>query len=79
MTATIKTDLATIKTWWGRWPNANVGVATGDLMVLDVDAEGMDGWRDLLAEHGQGVGETATAETPEGLAPILSGQRSGDP
>ena len=33
-------DLDRIRTWWGRWPDANLGVATGmasGLMVLDVD------------------------------------------
>lgn len=34
------TDPQTIRTWWGRWPDANVGVRTGEissLVVLDVD------------------------------------------
>ncbi len=32
------TDEATIRAWWARWPNANVGLATGNgLLVLDVD------------------------------------------
>lgn len=34
-------DADTIRKWWSRWPNANIGVATGavsNLVVLDVDA-----------------------------------------
>lgn len=34
------TDIDVIKAWWKRWPNANVGIATGvtaDIGVLDID------------------------------------------
>jgi len=34
------TDPATIRSWWRRWPDANIGLATGrpsGLIVLDVD------------------------------------------
>lgn len=32
------TDVMQLATWWARWPEANIGLATGDgLMVLDVD------------------------------------------
>lgn len=32
------TDIEQIKAWWSRWPNANIGIATGaPLVVLDVD------------------------------------------
>lgn len=34
------TDRAKIRDWWRRWPNANIGIATGEvsgLVVLDVD------------------------------------------
>jgi hypothetical protein len=33
-------DSSTINNWWARWPNANIGVATGPdsgVVVLDVD------------------------------------------
>jgi hypothetical protein len=40
------TDRASIRRWWGRWPNANVAIPTGErsgLLVLDVDSdEGTD-------------------------------------
>jgi hypothetical protein len=34
------TDLETIRQWWRKWPNANIGLATGEasgIFVLDVD------------------------------------------
>ncbi len=41
------TDEQTITRWWKRWPNSNIGIATGsinDLGVLDIDAgEGKNG------------------------------------
>jgi hypothetical protein len=44
-------DLGTIKKWWSDWPDANVGVATGNgLVVLDIDPDkgGEDSLRELL-------------------------------
>src|SRR4051794_22772050 len=41
------TDPQLIRTWWRRWPDANVGVATGT--VLDVcDVDTTDGLRRVL-------------------------------
>lgn len=40
------TDAAQVRAWWTRWPHANVGVATGRLLVVDVDGAG---GRDTLA------------------------------
>src|SRR4051794_11400080 len=33
-------DPARIRAWWTRWPHANVALATGRLVVLDVDGPG---------------------------------------
>lgn len=42
------TDRATIEAWWTRWPDANIGIATGGgLLVLDVD--GLEGKAALSA------------------------------
>jgi hypothetical protein len=54
-------DATTISSWWEKWPNANIGIATGresDLWVLDIDTvEGADhtlklcgdeAWKDTL-------------------------------
>jgi putative DNA primase/helicase len=53
------TDPATIRQWWTKWANANIGVVTGrtsNLFVLDVDRKnGKDGetkLNALVAEHG---------------------------
>ena len=45
------TDADIIAGWWARWPDANIGIATGasDLLVIDVDDE-----------HGVAVIESAT-------------------
>lgn len=45
-----------IAAWWSRWPNANVGIATGPasgLLVVDLDGEeGPASWAALEATHG---------------------------
>ncbi len=51
------TDQDTIRAWWRRSPNANIGITTGVAFdVLDIDGgPGKDGWSDvarLVAEHG---------------------------
>lgn len=49
-------DRATIEGWWGDWPEANIGVATGEYcgaVVVDVDgADGEKRLAELEAEHG---------------------------
>jgi hypothetical protein len=47
-------DAAQIRAWWGRWPDANVGVATGQgLLVVDLDGdEGCLALADLCGKHG---------------------------
>lgn len=51
------TDAATVAEWWGRWPGAGVGIATGtgsDVVVIDVDPRhgGDDSLADLDLERG---------------------------
>ncbi len=59
-----------VRAWWGRWPNANVGVPTGKesgLLVLDVDPD--DGGLESLKELERVSGEapkTARARTGGG-------------
>jgi len=53
------TDPGIIREWWTASPLANIGIATGDgLLVLDVD--------DPAALNGRGVPATATVETSPG-------------
>ncbi len=50
------TDTGVIREWWERWPDANVGIATGGgLVVIDVDPRhgGDDGLVDLRARLGE--------------------------
>ena len=62
------TDEATIREWWSKWPDANIGVATGEasgLLVLDIDPR--NGGADSLADLEQREGPLpATVETLTG-------------
>jgi len=61
------TDLDRIRAWWGRWPDANLGVATGaasGLLVLDVDLP-------------DGPATLARLETEHGRVPATCEQRTG--
>ena len=64
------TDADTIRTWWQKWPDANVAIATGkrsNLLVLDIDPrEGGDTHlAGLQEEHGQ-LPRTLTSQTGGG-------------
>lgn len=66
-------DLAQIVAWWSRWPNANIGIATGEcsgLLVLDIDNHGNRAGEVSLArladEHG-GVPRTLSVKTGGGV------------
>lgn len=44
--------------WWTTWPDANIGIRTGQvsgIVVLDIDAKngGLESWRDLQDLHGR--------------------------
>jgi len=55
------TDAAKIKAWWAEFPDANVGIACGNgLLVLDIDAHngGDESFEVLESEHGK------TPDTP---------------
>lgn len=60
------TDEATIRGWWARWPNANVGIAAGGILVIDVDGEvGEASLAQLEIEHGE-LPSTLEARTGSG-------------
>lgn len=69
------TDVAQIKAWWQKYPNANIGLATGsvsqNVFVIDLDIDedcGIDGYHSLedwQREHGD-FPETWTAITGRG-------------
>lgn len=58
------TDIETIKKWWGKWPNANIGVAMGkNSGILGIDIDYKDGCRrDFL----KSIPATVIVETPTG-------------
>ncbi len=68
------TDEKTIRQWWQRWPEANIGILTGEksgLLVLDVDGtEGADALAELEATHGP-LPETIEAITGSGGRHVL--------
>ena len=49
------TDARQIETWWRKWPDANIGIATGSMsgiFVIDIDgANGLATWQSLIAQH----------------------------
>jgi hypothetical protein len=48
-------DPELIERWWKRWPDANIGIATGSFVVIDVDPRngGHLTFDDLETEHGK--------------------------
>lgn len=63
------TDSSVIGEWWKRWPQANVGVATGnDLLVVDVDPR--HGGDESLRDLGE-LPDTVTALTGGGGQHLL--------
>lgn len=62
-----------IRAWWEKWPNANIGLATGHrFFVVDVDIKGggEDTWDMLRAQHAA-LPETIEAVTGTGGRHIL--------
>lgn len=70
-----KTDLRAIKSWWKRWPDANIGIATGSasggIVVIDIDIDedkgvyGDESLREWEKENGE-LPETWRAITGRG-------------
>jgi hypothetical protein len=58
------TELLTIETWWARWPEANVAIRTGDLIVIDEDRPGA--LSELAQSAGEEIPETRIARTGKG-------------
>ncbi len=68
-------DPAMVKTWWDKWPTANVGIRTGTmsgLVVIDVDQrhEGFDTLYELIKAHGP-LPETVEQVTGSGGRHLL--------
>ncbi len=60
------TDLTRVEMWWTRWPDANVAIATGRLVVLDIDGPaGRGALAALERTHGP-LPATLLAHTAQG-------------
>ena len=66
------TDPAKIRSWWAKWPDANIGMATGEpsgIVVLDIDkhedADGAESLRDWESEF-EALPATKTVLTGSG-------------
>jgi hypothetical protein len=67
---TASTDSGIVRAWWQQWPNANIGILTGEdsaLVVLDIDPDkgGDDSLYKLIEHHGA-LPETVEALTGDG-------------
>ena len=62
-------DEMTIRGWWSKWPQANIGLAMGDsgCVALDVDTRNMGHltWEQIVTENGE-LPETPTQRTGNG-------------
>jgi len=62
-------DEADVRGWWRRWPDANIGIATGarsGIVVLDLDGpEGIEAAKRMAAPHG-GLPRTLAVRTGGG-------------
>lgn len=77
------TNETTIRQWWSKWPDANIGVAChpSGLVVIDLDvkgkADGIESWNMLKRKH-DFADDTVTSLTPSGgkhLFYLASGRR----
>jgi putative DNA primase/helicase len=63
------TDGRQIEAWWRKWPDANIGIATGSVsgfMVIDIDGpNGLATLQALIAHHGA-LPRTAIVKTARG-------------
>lgn len=60
------TDVGKITTWWARWPNANIGIRTGQpsgIVVVDVDPPDGETTLELLEQVHTPLPETVRAVT----------------
>lgn len=69
------TDLTVVLEWWEKWPNSNIGIATGKasgLLAVDVDPRnGGDGTIDALTDTHGGFPDTVEALTGGGGRHLL--------
>lgn len=75
------TDVAVLRDWWGRWPNANIGLATGPASgawVLDIDGPEAEAVLAELEERYGALPPTAAARTGKGRHMFFDHKPLGD-
>jgi len=72
------TDSAQITAWWSRWPDTNIGVATGSgLAVIDLDGPaGFDEFKDLVGTH-EALPESLVSKTGNGYHLVFQTREGG--
>jgi hypothetical protein len=66
-----------IRQWWGRWPNANPAIVTGEISGIDVvDVDNEDGWK-ALNEYLSDSFITPISKTPGGGYHVYFKHRAG--
>lgn len=72
------TDRTEITKWWTRWPNANIGVATGSgLCVIDLDGEeGFNQFKALIAKN-EVIPDTLVSKTGNGYHIVFATRADG--
>lgn len=79
--ATIDPDR--IATWWGMWPDANIGIACGPsgLVVIDIDPRhgGDESLADMKKKHGRDTFQTVSSHTGGGGEHYIYAQPAGIP
>lgn len=61
------TDLEQISAWWNKNPNYNIGIATGNgLLVIDIDVKKGAKGLESLKKYGENLPATAKVKTPSG-------------
>lgn len=64
-------DKVQVREWWRQWPDANVGIATGEvnnIIVIDIDPKngGNESFKELIKAHGSAWPKTLTVITGSG-------------
>lgn len=72
-------DLTQISKWWGKWPDANIGIHCAGMVVIDVDIK--KGGNDALAllDMVEGLPATLTTRTPTGGRHLFTALPVGHP
>lgn len=61
------TDIEQINTWWNKNPNYNIGIATGNgLLIIDIDVKKGAKGLESLKKYGDNLPITAKVKTPSG-------------